>query len=191
MNAPVRLFVTPERVRLTVDDFFLLNDHGAFAAYTKTELIDGEIYGVNSQWSRHARAKTRLARSLADAIDRANLDLEALIEVAIRASDHSAPEPDITVTRFRGDREVPADTIALVVEVSDTTLATDLGRKAAIYAAAGIPDYWVIDVEGRRAVLHARPEGGAYGAVTEAPLGGALAASATPGLTIDTAALLA
>ena len=128
MNAPFRIIDTPERVRLSVDDFLLLNDSGAFAHYTKTELIDGDIYGMNAQHSRHARAKSRLHLSLALRLREIGSDLEAIVEVTVRAAGDSAPEPDIVLTRFGGDREVPADTVALVVEVADTTLATDLGR---------------------------------------------------------------
>ncbi len=52
--------------------------------------------------------------------------------------------------------------IVLAVEVSDTTLSIDTTRKAGLYARAGIRDYWVLDVNGRRIIVHREPSGGIY-----------------------------
>ena len=137
MNAPVLFSNVPERRRLRVEDFLLLNDSGAFADCGKTELIDGEIFVVNSQLSPHARVKSRLHLQLGLWLMNADAGLEALVEVSVRTSDHDLPEPDITLTRWRGRGAVPVETVALVVEVADTTLDHDLGRKARLYAAPG------------------------------------------------------
>jgi Uma2 family endonuclease len=50
----------------------------------------------------------------------------------------------------------------LVVEVADTTLSFDLTTKAALYARAGIVEYWVLDVPGRRLIVHRHPQLGKY-----------------------------
>lgn len=189
VNAPMSLADPPGRLRLRVDDYLLLNDSGAFAAYAKTELIDGDIYGMNAQFTRHARIKFRLARRLADRLDQLGSDLEVLTEVTVRIADDSAPEPDVVVTRFRGDREVPADTVALLVEVADTTLEFDLGRKADLYAAAGVPEYWVVDVNGGRVVRHGRPAEGGYADRDEVTFGATLASTTIDGLAVDTVGL--
>ncbi len=190
MNAPFRVNDTPERVRLSVDDFLLLSDRGAFDDYAKTELIDGDIYGVNAQCSRHARVKTRLARIIGNWLEQAGSDLEVLIEPTVRVSQTSAPEPDVVLTRFQGEREIPADTIALVIEIADSTLATDLGRKAELYAGAGIAEYWVVDVHGDRVVVHHAPGADGYAQRAEQPLGEALASVTIDGLVVATASLL-
>ena len=53
-----------------------------------------------------------------------------------------------------------------MIEVSDSTLAFDLGPKARLYARAEIPEYWVFDVNGRRLIVHRDPQAGRYSAVT-------------------------
>jgi Uma2 family endonuclease len=59
----------------------------------------------------------------------------------------------------------PSD-ISLLVEISDTTLTYDLTIKASLYARAGIVEYWVLDVAGRRLLCHRTPVSGSYQSVT-------------------------
>jgi len=75
------------------------------------------------------------------------------------------PEPDFRVLRgaLRSRREAPAaDETLLVVEVADTTLTTDARIKAPMYAEAGIPFYWIVDLKRRRVEVRSRPEAGGY-----------------------------
>jgi Uma2 family endonuclease len=185
MNSPFRSVTTPEKVRLRVDDFLLLNDNGAFAEYSKTELLDGEIYFMNAQHSRHARIKTELAIELALALRQMNTELRPIVEASTRVSEHSLPEPDIVVTSYKGPDVVPLESVALLVEVSDTTLKIDLGRKLRIYAAAGVAEYWVIDAEGK--VLHQMwsPSGKSYREKRTVALGARVASATVAGLAVD------
>jgi Uma2 family endonuclease len=82
------------------------------------------------------------------------------------------PEPDITLLRPESERRLPyralhptLEDLLLVVEVSDSTLTFDLGEKAAMYARAGVPDLWVIDVRGDRIVVHREPTTDGYASV--------------------------
>lgn len=77
----------------------------------------------------------------------------------------SLPEPDIAVAPAGGWDAYPAGAL-LVVEVSVTSRAVDLGRKAAIYAAAGIADYWVLDITHRRLLVHRDPVDDRYETIT-------------------------
>ena len=190
MNAPARIVLVPQRLRLRVEDFELLADSGAFADYGKIELIDGDIYYMNAQWSRHGRVKMRLSFALMSRLAEIGSDLEVLVEVSMRAADDSMPEPDVVLTCYRGDRAIPADTVALVIEIADTTLDTDLGRKVALYAAASVPEYWVVDVNGGRVVQYDRPDGEGYARRAEAPLGQVLASTTIEGLAVETAGLV-
>jgi Uma2 family endonuclease len=52
--------------------------------------------------------------------------------------------------------------LRLVVEVADSTLGFDLRTKAALYARAGIAEYWVLDIAGRRMIVHRNPQAGTY-----------------------------
>jgi Uma2 family endonuclease len=56
--------------------------------------------------------------------------------------------------------------VQLLVEISDSTLNYDLSVKAALYARAGIVEYWVLDVNGRRLIVHREPEGDGYLSIT-------------------------
>lgn len=162
MDASALIVANPHKLGLRVDDFLLLNASGAFDDYGKTELIDGDIYVMNAQFSEHAGAKSRLAFALTVRLREIGSDLELMTEVAIRLNDDSMPEPDIVLHRWRGEGPVPVESVALVIEVSDTTLANDLGRKSDLYAAAGIPEYWVIDLNEGRALLHENPDSDGY-----------------------------
>lgn len=72
------------------------------------------------------------------------------------------------------------------MEVSSSLLSIDLGRKAALYATAGMPDYWVIDLGSRRVLVHAQPDGAGYRASNEVALGAVLTPVAIDGLSIET-----
>jgi len=154
MNAPDRILPVPERLPVSFENFLLLNDSGAFADYAKTELIDGDIYVMTAQHHPHARAKSRLTMAMTLRLQAIGSDLEAVSEVAIRLNDDSMPEPDIVLSRWSGAGAVPVAEVALVVEVSDSTLNRDLGRKSDLYAAAGVPEYWVLDLNERRMLMH-------------------------------------
>jgi len=84
---------------------------------------------------------------------------------------------------------VPVEQVRLAVEVSDTTLADDLGRKRALYALGGIPEYWVVDLSARVVLQHWSPVGDAYARAAVVPFGGELASATLPGLVIPTAGL--
>lgn len=177
--------------RFSVDQFLALCDQGLFDAYAKSELIEGEIVVMNAQHARHARAKSRLLQRLANALDAMGSPLEALSEASVRLDDGSLPEPDITLTSYRGTGVVPVETVALLIEVSDSTLEIDLGRKADLYAQAGVPEYWVIDVNENRALLHANPrgDGSGYDGQVDVPFGAPLHAATIEGLAVETAGL--
>ena len=88
----------------------------------------------------------------------------ALVEAAMSCPPDGMPEPDILVTTsFRGGRQpVPASDVALVIEVADTTLDFDLDTKSGVYAAANIPEYWVVDIAGGSIHRRWRPLDGSY-----------------------------
>lgn len=190
MNVPARIPTAPERLRLRVEDYLLLNDGGAFEAYTRTELIDGDIYVINAQYARHARIKSRLLVALAIRLAEIGSDLEAIGEVAVRLSGDSMPEPDIVLARYKEYGPVPVGSVALVIEVSDTTLDRDLGRKSQLYAAAGVQEYWVVDLEDKRVLMHEHPDADGYHWQLDVPLGKTLISATIEGLEVASARLL-
>ena len=189
MNEAVRL-PTPERLRLRVEDFELLEESGAFTDYSKAELLDGVIYVMNAQFAFHGRAKTRLLVALAIQLEAMGSQLEVFSEVSVRVAEDSMPEPDIFLAPRQDYGPVPVESVALVVEVSDTTLQTDLGRKSDLYAAAGIPEYWVLDLNERRMLIHHLPDADGYHGQWDVPLGATLVSATIKGLEIDSARLI-
>lgn len=192
MNARIEQWDEPRPVPLTVDDFLHLADAGAFDDYRKIELIEGVIVGMNSQYSRHARVKSLLSQRLAVAVAMAMPGYEVWSEATVAMRPRNAPEPDILVTNFVPPPErvpVPVESVALLVEVADTTRRSDLRTKPAIYARGGVPEYWVLDLE--KDVLHRfwNPGPDGYAERDEAALGGRAASATVPGLAVETAGL--
>ena len=97
------------------------------------------------------------------------------------------PAPDVAVLR-RSIRELSSipgpEDLLFVAEVSSTTLSFDLTVKAGLYARAGIAEYWVVDVEGRRVIVHRQPEGGLYRDVAAYGAGERMATLGAPEQTI-------
>ena len=118
-------------------------------------------------------------------------DLEVLSEVSVLLDDYNLPEPDLVATWHRGDGAVPLDSVALVVEVSDSTLSIDTGRKAGLYAAVGVPEYWVVDVNKHRVLMYRTPDDDGYLDHSVTPFGEPLVSATIPGLEVGSANLLA
>ena len=121
-----------------------------------------------AQLTPHATAIRRTFQSLR-AVFGGDFDLS--MQLPITLSNHSEPEPDVTaaygVAADFADHHPGPDEIALLVEVSDSTLGRDRGRKARAYARAGITDYWIVNLVDRQLEVHRDPlPDGPYRAVT-------------------------
>ena len=136
------------RLKLTVEDFLRLDKKGAFGDHKKVELIEGEIWIVSPQLDRHSLMQAELTIEIGLALRKTETALRPRIEASTRLSDYSLPQPDIALANYSGDGVLPLEHVALIVEVSNTTLRTDLGRKLRLYAEAGVPEYWVVDLKG-------------------------------------------
>src|SRR5437870_6407726 len=106
---------------------------------------------------RHAVATEKTAEALRGAVGgRAAIR----VQHALHLGAHSVPEADVAVVPGRHDDYVRAHprTAILVVEVADTSLIQDRLSKAAIYAAAGIPEYWIINLRDDRVEMFRAPD---------------------------------
>lgn len=82
--------------------------------------------------------------------------------------------PDFAIVKAKrgGYRKHPlAGDVLLLIEVSDSTLRYDLGKRAGLYAAHAIPEYWVFDLQRNRVWRHSAPKGLAYTQVDEVAAG--------------------
>ena len=179
------------RHRLTVEEYLLLDREGAFRD-RRTELFDGEVYYMSPKHRPHARVLTQAIVSLAKALDGHASGLSLLTDISVRLSDYDVPDPDIAITDApEGDGILPLKALKLVIEVSDTTLVRDLGFKEELYARAGVPEYWVIDINESRVLCHAGPrseaDGGGYDGQLDLPFGEVLVSATIPGFRVETA----
>lgn len=157
--------VALQRRRLTVDDFHRMAESGVFGEEERLELWEGEILEMRPIQRRHAYAVRQLTATLgALKPDVALLD----VRNALVLGHDAQVSPDVMLLCPRGDgyRDLPTpQDVLLVIEVADATVAFDRGPEAARYAAAGVPEYWVVDVPGRCVWSMTRPGAGGYGDV--------------------------
>lgn len=145
---------------LTVADVHEMLRVGIIGPDDRVELLDGVLAEMSPQGKAHAYAVRRLTALAAPVAAAAGLELDVQVPLDI-GSDLTLPEPDIAIAPPAGRDRYPSEPI-LVVETGVTSLRYDLGRKAAIYAAAGVPEYWVLDIERRVLVVHREPADGCY-----------------------------
>jgi Uma2 family endonuclease len=163
---------------------------GVFPLDLRAELLDGQIVEkMSPQGSRHTTALRLVTRALEVAFGD-GVDVRA--QAPLSAGARSQPEPDVAVVpgSVRDYRDAHPEEALLVVEVADTTLRTDRGRKARIYAQAGFPEYWIVNLPGACLEVHRDPAGDAYRTKTTLAAGDTVAPLARPGAAIPVADLL-
>jgi Uma2 family endonuclease len=127
------------------------------------ELIGGELHMMSPIGDRHADAVDWLARWSHQVIDSDATLVRVQNPLAIPGSA-SAPQPDIawvTLRRYADRRPLPEE-VSLLVEVADTSLEFDTTVKTGLYAAAGIADYWVVDLTSQAVIVLRDPRSGRY-----------------------------
>jgi Uma2 family endonuclease len=130
------------------------------------ELVEGELIDKMGKNRPHVNALVLIQAWLQVVFGVRFVNPEAPIDVSPEDNPTNEPQPDLIVlnrdtSHFRSAKPLPQD-LLLVVEVADTTLRFDLTTKAALYARAGIVEYWVLDVSGRRLFVHRDPQVGRY-----------------------------
>jgi len=135
----------PWPARITSDRYFALVDEGVLHPDDRVELLEGVIVAMSPRNARHDAGVAR-----ADYAVRAAVGGRAILRIqsSLVLSRFSVPEPAVAVVPGRlADYDAAHPTTALlVIEVSDTSLVQDRLTKAAIYAAAGIPEYWLVNL---------------------------------------------
>jgi Uma2 family endonuclease len=157
--------VANRRAAVTLDMYDRMIAAGVFDPTERhpLELIAGDLRMMSPIGDRHADAVAFLTRWSSDCVDRRPLLVWVQNPLAIPGSE-SAPQPDlawVTLRRYADRRPLPEE-VSLVIEVADTSLDFDTTVKAGLYAAAGIADYWVIDLVSRGVIVFRDPRSGAY-----------------------------
>ncbi len=159
------LSALPPLRRWKVDEYLRLSETGLIDGSPKVELLDGYITEMAPSNSPHYTAVNRVTHVV-------GLRLKGAYTISIQnplqLSDRSMLEPDAVVyegglNRFLNAFPRGHETV-LVVEVSDSSLKFDRGLKLEIYASAGVPTYWIVDLEEDQIEVHDTPgENGRYG----------------------------
>lgn len=174
--------------KITVDEFLALDEAGFFRD-RRVELIEGEIFEMAALHRPHSRTLMVLSTAVDLAVEALKTSIEALSPISSKMNEHSLPEADIIVAERLETRMVEGPTVRLVVEVSDSSLGHDLGRKLRLYARTGVPEYWVADVNARRIIRFHAPVAEDYAERTEFAFGEAVPSATIDGLTVDTGRL--
>jgi len=183
---PLRRWTRPEYDRLV--------ECGVFSGGEAVELLDGFLVVREPQGGRHAMTVRMVEEALRE-VFRAGWDVRSQLPIALDSD--SAPEPDLSVVAgsFRDYPSAHPTSPALVVEVADTSLALDRGEKAALYARAGIREYWIVDLvngqlEVRRDPMPDASAGGRYATVLVLLRGATVSPLAAPDATVAVADLV-
>jgi Uma2 family endonuclease len=159
--------VEPPRKRWTRQECVALETSGIWAQQ-HLELIEGELISKMGKKRPHTNVMVIMHAWLLRVFGEQYVNQEAPIDVAPEDNPTNEPEPDLIVlsrpSREFNDNPQPAD-LRLVVEISDSTLGFDLTTKARLYARARIVEYWVVDIPGRRIIVHRDPRDGQYHSV--------------------------
>jgi Uma2 family endonuclease len=133
-----------------------LVDLGVFTG-ERLELIDGVLVVREPQGSYHAAITTKIGRLLASAFGD---NWHTRLHSPLALGEHSEPEPDIAVVAGQPEDYLEAHpaTAALVVEVAEASLRLDRRFKTALYAAAGLPEYWIANLVDRTLEIHRDPQ---------------------------------
>jgi Uma2 family endonuclease len=147
----------PEPRRFTTSEYLRMSETGVIRPDERVELIDGQVVAMSPQGPVHAALVARIGTLLAKRFpdDRFCIRQQSTL---VLGEDY-VPEPDIAVAAGRcqeHEREWPK-TILLVVEVSDTTLRLDRGRKSDLYGRAGVQEYWIVNVSERVVEVRREP----------------------------------
>jgi Uma2 family endonuclease len=147
----------------TVTEYYQMAQAGIFSEDDHVELLEGEIIQMSPIGSRHAACVDRLTRLFSERVGR-----QAIVRVQnpVRLSDYSEPQPDIALLKPRVDfysseHPKPED-VLLLVEVCETSADFDRRAKLPLYAQAGIPEVWLIDLAQEQIEVYRAPVAQGY-----------------------------
>jgi Uma2 family endonuclease len=183
--------VPDEPTRITAERYFALVEEGALAEDDRVELLEGVIVAMPPPNPPHDSGTTRMTVALLRAVgSRAVVRPQCSLVVG----HWSVPQPDFAVVPGTPEDydEAHPRTALLVVEISDTSLPQDRLSKARIYAAAGIPEYWILNLRARalEVLRDPHPASAVYRDRRVLAPGDAVEIAALPGARVEVAALL-
>lgn len=165
----------------TIDDYHRMVDDGLLQPDDRVELIEGVIIPMSPILSPHAGCVNRTSALL-----HRRLAGRAVVATQnpIVLNRYTEPEPDVSLLRsradFYGERHPEPDDVLLLVEVAASSLLYDRRTKIPLYARAGIPEVWLVDLRAQKVEVHRRPSFRVYREVKVLGRGRRLAPAAFP-----------
>jgi Uma2 family endonuclease len=170
-----------ERRRFTVDDYYQMADAGIIGHDERVELIDGEVVLMSPIGRRHSACVSAATQALVLA---GGTSVIVQPQGPVRLDRFNEPQPDLMLLRPRADfyasQHPGPDDVLLVVEIADSSLRYDRDVKAALYAAWGVPEYWLADLGSNVLRRHLAPEQGVFNVSDQLRRGDSIAARLLP-----------
>jgi Uma2 family endonuclease len=176
--------LAPERIRkIRRIEYDKMVELGLFED-ERIELLAGVLVEMSPQGLDHAFAVRRLNEILVLALhDRAEIGPQ----LPFALSEDSEPEPDLVVSPRAGRARAHPSEAYLVIEVAESSLRKDRRIKAALYAAAGVPEYWLVNLVDKVVEVHRDPGAAGYALVTRARRGESVSPLRFPDLVVPVA----
>ncbi|MBO1437039.1 Uma2 family endonuclease [Meiothermus sp. CFH 77666] len=152
----------PRLHRFTLEQWHRMREAGILTEDERLEFVDGQVVEMSPVNRPHASCVKRLLQAFSLQLgDRVIVSVQDPLLVG---TDEFYPDVVLLKPRpdFYHDKDASAEDALLVVEVADTSLATDQGLKASKYAAGGVVEYWVVDLNGARVWVYREPKNGVY-----------------------------
>ncbi|MGI6456557.1 MAG: Uma2 family endonuclease [bacterium] len=167
--------------KITVEEFHKLGEMGYFYPDARVELIEGELIHMTPIGMRHAATVSFLTDFFLSKL-RGRIILSP--QNGLILNQKTEPQPDIVLLKYQSDyyrsRIPAADDVYLVVEVSDTTISYDRNTKVPLYAKAGVPEVWIINLNNDQVELYREPQMEGYQSRTVCRRGEAVSPLAFP-----------
>ena len=182
----IELISNPHKFLLTTDQYHLMHEAGVFQDGDRLELVNGEIQTMSPIGRKHVACIIRLVKLFEKKLgDRVMVSAQN----SVRLDNHAEPQPDIAILKWRDDfyhEALPTpDDILLIIEVADSSLDYDRHVKAPLYAAAGIPEMWLFDVNKKIIEGYSQPSPNGYKLIRRYDEGDNLSILAFPDVTFN------
>ena len=175
--------------RFTVDEYHRMGRAGVFHEDDRVELLEGQIVEMSPIGPAHAGCVAALTGVLSR---RGEERVVVWVQNPVNLGERSEPQPDVALLGPRADAyrtaHPRARDILLVIEVADTSLEHDRDVKVPLYAAAGVPEVWLVNLTDYAVTLYRDPVGGRYATLRTARRGESVTSLRLPGVTGEAAA---
>ena len=151
------------RRHFNVIEYYRMAAAGVLSEDDRVELIEGEVVEMNPIGSRHAACVGRLTELLGRLVGDVAI---VWVQNPVRIDDYSEPLPDVALLKRRDDfyaqaNPQPTD-VLLIIEVADSSVEYDRDIKIPLYARAGVPEAWLVNLPEEAVEIYARPLNNAY-----------------------------